>query len=397
MQNGPREEHSSGDESRLHLPPRPVQPAATDEHTVELSSVQGPAVQRPASAPHVERTAAAENRRDTGSGSIVPADALRQVTSLEDLGRLYLDREREFKTTEELIDLVRQDWQIHARRWQRDSLQEKETFKPLIERITVDGKDCVLMGVVHSHVMGFEYIKELMDVVTKNPFWLSEHKLTAEFLPIPILEIPDHAADGFLPRLLRFQKRTFITMPLRALQSRIRMGRARPGEGSVSHQDLVRSLANMPPEALSDLPANIDILWREKSGLPLNECQRRSAFQAAFLRTWNPQGWPEAQALREQAPEAIKARWNEKAIMVGAGHVPEIAYFLKHGIPDKRIERLAVKQAELLNESVEKYVRFLARQESLFQVASYAASMAIGAGGTLAISQLANAALRLLQ
>ena len=84
------------------------------------------------------------------------------------------------------------------------------------------------------------------------------------------------------------------------------------------------------------IPANIRILLVEKEGRPYDPLmQRRSAYQAEFLRAWK--------------------KGEERKILAGIGHAPEIKHFLLHGVKEAEIVERAHAHAELLERDPQQY------------------------------------------
>ncbi|MBI4152196.1 hypothetical protein HY495_00665 [Candidatus Woesearchaeota archaeon] len=97
------------------------------------------------------------------------------------------------------------------------------------------------------------------------------------------------------------------------------------------------------PEQNFNFPLHLSLELAERTRpAHYTTVQRRSAYMAEFLRTWD-----------NRAPS--------KTITAGAGHVTEIIHFLEKGTKDSQIVDLAQKDAELLNNDPREFHHFYQR------------------------------------
>jgi hypothetical protein len=326
----------------------------------------------------------------------VDATTLLRINSWPELEQAYRSAGVDFSTDQQLYLQVRSDWRRHSLDLILAAHQTQGFGKPFEKQVSAGGVSYHLMGVVHSLEMFFrggefvpDYLQSIAQSVRCKPFWVVEHNLTSGFLPIAAPEIPDHNVDGILFRTGESLARS-LSGPLRHSYqyfSRKLRSFSASSEASASptpRLELLERLTHLHPDALAEVPAQIELLWRDRNHLPYSRSQRRSAYQAAFLQSWDPERSYQIPAEeRAKAPFGPDA-WKERGIIVGAAHVNEIEYFLEHGIGDPKVKARAEQAASKLNEGINVYQRYIQRQELKFQVGTAVGALGIGlSAGTL--------------
>jgi hypothetical protein len=125
----------------------------------------------------------------------------------------------------------------------------------------------------------------------------------------------------------------------------------KPLEVEEAEDDRHLETLRIPLEYWSDhLPAHVQLqlkgkTWRKRMGkmrgLKYSSIQRRSGYQASFLRYWKREG--------------------TKRILVGAAHAAEIAYFLKHEIRNPSIPGIAREHIHILETNPQEYATIAKR------------------------------------
>ena len=88
-----------------------------------------------------------------------------------------------------------------------------------------------------------------------------------------------------------------------------------------------------------NLPSSISLELKQDLNLPLNSVlDLRSAYMAEFAREWKKE--------------------EDRNILVGAAHTPQIKYFLEKGVKDQRIVDLAHEHAALAKDDLDKLVHY---------------------------------------
>ncbi|MCB0331093.1 MAG: hypothetical protein KDD70_15600 [Bdellovibrionales bacterium] len=317
--------------------------------------------------------------------AVVTEPEFRRIQSLEELRELYRSRGLTFSSTEGLIEQVKQDWEKDRVRYLTEAAEKElpEEFPKLT--VDLNGKSHNIYGCIHSPGIGEELFKLLATTVLSKPFWVHEHNLGREFLPgIPSLEIDDHNARGVPLRMLRELGKiwsSLLSLQLPQLIPRNVQEINRRSEQDFGDPHKTFKIYTMAPfDGPMELPSHIDIMRREELDLGYNQYQLRSAYQAAFFKAWDP---PKALKVTDEqkkqsrfAPET----WEEKNILVGAGHAHDIEYFLTHepkyGV--RACERARV-DAELFNENPEAYLRRVRIRNGIALTGGFAAATASGA------------------
>lgn len=287
-----------------------------------------------------------------------------QAKSIDELIDLCGKNGHHFSSEDALITILRSKWAWMKARMEKKN-EPSENFFPGKKLpslgVMMDGTTYSIYGIIHDQKCGEDYINLINQTVSSEGNWLIEQNLKKIVGFSNGTEILDHAAA---PDPVYDPKRNYLlgvllgTLALPffsgvAVSKRMRRTYIsyRKREKEV-FQTLAQKSITEPLELFSqslDLPYYIDLELRERhSPAKYTDLQRRSAYQAEFLRLWHPQQCKQ-----------------EKNILVGAAHAPEIFYFLRNGVKDQKMTDLAGKHARLLNEDPERYAARVRRAGQL--------------------------------
>jgi len=261
-----------------------------------------------------------------------------QAKSLEELMKLAAERGYKINSEKLFLRDLQDQWQAYLRteltEWGDGySTRPLPTTIPHLET-TIKGKHCGVYGVIHEQEPSEPYLKMVKEVFSL-PHWLIEQNLKKKFNLRSGIEIPDHYIKKWkgladLPKYFALGFRRGITFPLTKTENR---KRTQKSELTLAE---AASLHHPPSIFNKNLPCHLDLELKEREKNPVySEWQRRSAYQAEFLRAWRDQ--------------------DDRNILVGAAHATDIIHFLEKRIGDQRIVDLAHNHAELLQTDPEKY------------------------------------------
>jgi hypothetical protein len=303
----------------------------------------------------------------------------RAVKTYEDLVELYEKRGITFSDTKELVKRVANDWGKEKFRIFEDISEASLPNEFPHLKLEIGDERYKIYG---CHHVGEAYYQLLLDAVSRNPWWLHEENLGTKggFLPgleRYSVEIDDQNAKGILSRIL-IDVALMIPRGIKTINA-LRKIKALEGResGPSTPETFFERTLNLPLDFSHDLPANIDLILREKLEVGFSYNLARSAYQAAFLKAWDPiEAHPDSEQYLESpsfAPETL----HEKCILVGSSHVHEIEYFLTHepAVLESVRER-ATRDAELCNRDVE---RFFRRREVQDTIVSFGTPLVGGA------------------
>ncbi len=266
-----------------------------------------------------------------------------QAKSLEELMTVAREQGQRFDCEELLLRDLQNCWKSYL----RAEIDRDYSERPLPEimphlETTIKGKRCRVYGVVHEINPSPLYLK-LVQGVFSTPLWLIEQNLKKILYLKEGIEIPDHYIKKGkfftdLPGFFGDGVLRGITFPFSTIATR----RSRLEEREIK----LRARKLTPFEALSiyhpssifneNLPCHLDLEVRErKKPASYSNYQRRSAYQAEFLRAWMDQ--------------------DDRNILVGAAHATDIIHFLEKGTKNQKIVDVANRHAELLRGDPEQY------------------------------------------
>ena len=322
--------------------------------------------------------------RDTTPNLVhdISHEELLSVRTWSDLVKTYHNAGLNFKSDAELYQQVCTDWKRESRKLILAAHALTEVGKLFEKQLTIEGTEFRLVGVVHALELAlktdFRYHKEILDSVSKQPFWLVEHNLTSGFIPIRSPEIPDHNVDGSLYRIasgiwdMYHSLWRASVLHLRLLRiNHVKTKETPPMEGESNADektfrpktrgDFLVSLTNIHPDALAPVPEKIDLLWREKANLGYTRSQRRSAYQAIVLKGWDPvRSYHLTDEMKKELPpEVLK----QKGLVAGAAHIVAVQHFLENGVADQRVIKRAEAVVRHLNQGMESYNRYRTKLE----------------------------------
>ena len=292
------------------------------------------------------------------------------VDSIDALIGLYAQKGLIFPNQRNFINAVRRDWRLERKRLLKEvKTKEVPAQLPSLE-VLVDGAKVRIRGVAHKPGLDEQVIALVTDAVNSSNHanWLFEQKVKSDFpKALAGIELPDFLLFYFKDYFAMYFQRGLVVgakLPVACTiglvgildywVTKLYSGISRRGKGSGFVQDYFtlqslyfdRQLLNVPLRAFtSSLPAYVDIQLREMGNKKYNPTQRRSAYSAEFLRFWRAN--------------------EEREIVVGAGHAPEVEYFLRHGVKSTAITELAYRHVELFEEDPEKF--FKLRRQTNFK------------------------------
>ncbi len=286
-----------------------------------------------------------------------------QAKSLEELMTLSKANGNQYQSEEDLIRELYWNWETEVnKRMKRESglssfAQQKLPPMELVK----DGTTYSIYGIAHDKECGKDYIDLINRTVCADENWLIEQNLKKMLGISNGIEIVDHSVA---PRSVSNPGKNYLggilmgvlgPLFLAGLGVSGRVRRVRRQYKTIKKefiQEIAKKTITGPLELFfenQDLPYYVDLELRERKSPPeYTGVQQRSAYQAEFMRFWNP-------SLSRQ----------EKNILVGAAHAAEVVYFLQRGVKEQRITDLAGKHARLLEEDPEKYAALVKRTKLL--------------------------------
>ncbi len=291
----------------------------------------------------------------------LPLLALKADT-IDDLVARALEEGHPVISEDALLEKLRREWRTYILAKLILS-QVSDPSIPLPEQIPHsetqrDGTSYRVYGIAHDSRPSEPYLELVRK--TCAPFvGLWEQGLPKFFSHDGGIEIPDHYAARHWPfsnipicyrQGLRFGLALPIILPLLMLDvlngGSLSSSMKREGLTPVEAMTLHWSSREFSPS----FPLHLELeLTERKKTTPYSQTQRRSGYQAEFLRAWN------------QQRTEYNGRDEPKNITVGAGHVEEILIFLKNGIKDQKTVDLAHRHAELLHTDPERFTALCER------------------------------------
>ncbi|MBN8550360.1 MAG: hypothetical protein J0M12_13690 [Deltaproteobacteria bacterium] len=372
---------------------QPVVPARTEPLDAAPVHIQP----TPAADPSLEGTT-------LGMRAVLSLADFRSCRNLSEISERYKQTGFTFSNQAELLQQIAKDWN-HA----REAAIKTARSSPLpsefpVDRLTVDGKNYALLGILHSVAAHPDSIVLLRTTLNEFPFPLAEQNLgILNFgLHSSGLDIPDHHTEGMLAAVLqnevnsfKFFVRTFReASPKRAAARRAaetqpsnaetelgkHFGRFQSALGirNPIAEQFSRDLLFIPVDLMFEpTPTGVRVELMEQNGQRLPRTTARSAYMAEFLRQFNPE--QALRHLRDHVPEEVLTRaYQETAFVCGKGHVEEIRYFLENGVKDSRIRNAAIRDAQLLNDDLRAFLESITRRERTIRNIGFA--LAIGKG-----------------
>ncbi len=265
----------------------------------------------------------------------IPELAL-QAKSLEELMGLAKEEGHHFDSEELLLKNLHDHWQNYLRtELDRDYSERPLPHKMPYLETTIKGKQCRVYGIVHETNPSKSYVTLVREAFS-TPLWLIEQNVKEVFNHHHGIEIPDHYVNRgkifsdlptfFAQGVLGAITLSFATIPNQKKRKVIQ--ELTPIEAfSIYH----------PPSIFNEnLPNHLDLELRERrKNVSYSNWQRRSAYQAEFLRAWKQQ--------------------EDRNILVGVAHATDIIHFLEKGTKNQKIVDVANRHAELLQNDPEKF------------------------------------------
>ncbi|MBI3036212.1 hypothetical protein HYY73_00425 [Candidatus Woesearchaeota archaeon] len=330
--------------------------------------------------------------RTVETSPVLPISALIRANSIDELITQYTQAGLTFPTQQDFIVAVRNDWEAGREAlWSETREKINSGQQPLIPQrppsieVIIDGVTYRIYGEIHTvresvKRYGALFLQELS--ATNN--LLLEQNIKVQNLPdtTPSVELFD---NSLLPPYSDFEY--FLPMLKGAFYSAVnytlsKIGNKRVSTPSEKSEAFAVGMLSMPLELIArSLPAYVELGLREgvKQAKPrLTQSQKRSAYMAEFARIWR--------------------RGEGKVLLVGAGHAPEMKYFLLNGVKDHRITELASRHVELLETDPERYQRMKANDDRVKTTITYTAVLVIslviggllGSGSVLTAMYLAS-------
>ena len=267
---------------------------------------------------------------------ILTFEEITSVSSIDALAGLY-DRKGISVSHDKrsFIKVVKMDWKAET---ERLLMQAKEapppTSLPSLD-VIIDQAKVSIHGIAHNKKTIAAIVNS---TVGKGGNWLFEQLTPKEYPAAKSgVELPDFMfipatealSDGFQDVLM------LLGMPLLVglafLASYITKSRILTNDAWY---------LNVPQDAwsLNGLPPYASIGFHEERSPPrYNSVERRSAYHAEFLRNWK--------------------RGEDRHIVVGALHAPQIRHFLLNGVKDGSVSEIAASHAELWKTDPEKLAK----------------------------------------
>lgn len=315
---------------------------------------------------------------------VLSFEEITAVDTIEGLVGLYSQKGHSFPDQKAFIAAVKKDWAAEQKRVFREAMKKEPPLKPSSLDAVIGGATVSIYGVVHKPELGKKFAQTVADVVNSGGNWLFEQNLKSDFRKAKGgTEIPDHSlfygreifADNlkeFLGGLIIFPLLPLVPVALSVYcWEKLKKG----------DKDSSLKYLNVPLRAWAKpLPAYVDIGLREQHTKPkYDSTQRRSAYQAEFVRAWK--------------------KGEQRSIVVGAAHVPQIEYFLKHGVKDKKVIEMANQHVALLEYEPGKLLRVRRNAEKRYSAFYFLGAAAGGAlltafiNGAYALYHAVNAAM----
>ncbi len=266
----------------------------------------------------------------------IPELAL-QAKTLEELMELAKEEGHQFDSEEILLKDLHDHWQSYLRMELDRDYSERPLPKkmPYLET-TIKGKRCRVYGVVHEINPSRSYATLVREAFSA-PLWLIEQNVREVFNHHHGIEIPDHYVKrgkifSNLPTFFGRGILKAISLPFATIQNQ-----KKRREGVQKLTPLEALSIYHPLSILNEnLPNHLDLELRERrKNVSYSNFQRRSAYQAEFLRVWKQQ--------------------EDRNILVGAVHATDIIHFLEKGTKSQKIVDVANRHAELLQNDPEKF------------------------------------------
>lgn len=199
-------------------------------------------------------------------------------------------------------------------------------FEPL--EVIVEGVTYRLFGVTHVHRAEPLYRKEMEKYALPGDFWLCEQNVDRVLPRIcGAISMPDHTVAPASYFFSRGVNLGLLSPALLALLGYYNLFPQRAFWETIGGLDDIK-----PKEGLSSLPA-------PKPSLRKIMRQRRSAYQAEFMRAY--------------------AKGKNKNVVVGVGHVKEVAFYLHQPTEEEFIYRQAQQHAALAEQEPQELKRII--------------------------------------
>lgn len=243
------------------------------------------------------------------------------VETVESLIELYKQKGIEFSNRRDFLRRVRKDWKTEYERFRKEAFSKPTPDKLPSLEVVVDETYYQIFGIHHGEVEKADPRYSSLISEVKRDNLLLEQGLR-DFYRWPNVEILDLAANSNLEAFKYLFILSFFPLELPHLFSAEHV----QIKGAHLHE------LNIPIEAFGELPAYLGVQIRRS----LSYDQRKSAYQAEFMRAWK--------------------KGEDKSIIVGRLHAAEIKYFLKNPIRSNRVQELAQYHAELAETDPGRYL-----------------------------------------
>lgn len=302
---------------------------------------------------------------------VLPISALVKANTIDELLNQYIRTGHTFTPQQDFFVTVRNDWQAgRAALWGK-TIKEINSgqLPPIPQRppsieVIIDGVIYRIYGETHGVRESVEeYGRLFLQELNAATNLLLEQKIKVRNPTdaTAVVEMFDHS---LLPPYYGIPQMLPI-LPY-AFHSAISYISSKIGKKVLTPHELFETMAlvrlSMPLElSAMSLPAYVELELRERAKqakYSLTRSQKRSAYMAEFARLWR--------------------RGEDKALLVGAKHAPEMKYFLLRGVKDPRITELASRHVELLKTDPERYQRMKAKDDCVKTAVMCAVSATTG-------------------
>jgi hypothetical protein len=252
---------------------------------------------------------------------------------LADLSSLYKAKGYEFKSLDELVSQIRSDWKIHQEIEHTElsasnSLQDGVTEKLIPIVVDCAGHKVSIFGACHSWTSGREYHALFHRAITEYPSVLTEQGM-GMFFRLPkervmyadwsAIKIREYFTTGFMSGF-------DLRGPLSLVSGMLLPFQRREDERSTKRSwNLMNETAGLPDQIAREIQVS--------EGIPLDFIQRRSQYMAEFSRNW------------------ASLKKSDCAVFVGGSHATEVRDYLRYGVDDPRIQKLAADHARMAIEN----------------------------------------------
>lgn len=251
------------------------------------------------------------------TGHRLPTYADLSTCSLAQLEEMYERAGERFNDRIQLVERVRCDWALAVKGELQRTQEQGSPEEAFSETVTIGEQSYTIFGGTHCWGSGQEYHRIFENAIAEHKNILFEQGMARVFkYPRGAVAVADWAA-GRNSEYFMIGLHAGLAFPLLVWEM-LNPWQARGDMASLRQPIAIQN-------EIGGLPDHIALEIQEEQGIPLDFYQRRSAYQAAFLKHWHP--------------------GEDCAIHVGALHATQIRHFLQSGINDLHVEELGRQHA----------------------------------------------------